>query len=43
MANNFKNEEQRRRWYDYNNKYSKENYRAFNIKLNRKTEKPLII
>lgn len=42
MPNIFKNDEQRRRWYDYNSKYSKKNYRTFCIKLNRKTDKDLI-
>ena len=42
MANVFKNDEQRKRWNEYNNKYSKENYRTFTIKLNRKSDKELI-
>lgn len=42
MPNIFKNDEQRQRWYDYNSKYSKKNYRTFCIKLNRKTDKELI-
>ena len=42
MSNIFKNDEQRQRWYDYNSKYSKKNYRTFCIKLNRKTDKELI-
>lgn len=42
MPNIFKNDEQRKRWYDYNSQYSKKNYRTFCIKLNRKTDKELI-
>ena len=42
MPNIFKNDEQRQRWYEYNNKYSRENYRTFCIKLNKKTDKELI-
>lgn len=42
MPNNFKNDEQRQKWYDYNTKYSKKNYRTFCIKLNRVKDKELI-
>ena len=42
MANNFKNEEQRRHWYDYNNEYSRKNYRAYCMKFNRVNDKDVI-
>ena len=42
MPNNFKNEEQRKHWNNYNNNYSKKNYRTFCLKLNRIKDKDII-
>ena len=42
MANVFKNPEQRKHWNEYNNKYSKENYRTFCLKLNKNKDKDII-
>ena len=42
MANVFKNDEQRAHWNAYNNKYSKENYKAVTIKFSKLNDKELI-
>ena len=42
MANNFKNDEQRAKWNEYNNAYSKKNYRAISLKLNKASDKDVI-
>ena len=42
MPNIFKNDEQRRKWYDYNSKYSKANYRTFTVKFSKTKDKDLI-
>ena len=42
MPNIFKNEAQRKHWNEYNNKYSKENYKTISLKLNKRTDKDII-
>ena len=42
MPNIFKNPEQRKKWNEYNNNYSKRNYRTFCLKLHRDKDKDII-
>ena len=42
MANVFKNDEQRKKWNTYNNKYAKKNYKSICLKLNKNTDKDII-
>ena len=37
-----KNEEQRKRWNDYNNGYAKKTYKSYNLKMNKEHDKDII-
>ena len=38
----FKDEEQRKRWNNYNNSYAREKYKSYNLKMNKETDKDVI-
>lgn len=42
MPNNFKNDEQRKRWNAYNNQYAKKNYKTICIKFNKESDKDIL-
>ena len=42
MSNNFKNDEQRRKWNQYNTRYSKINYKTITVKLHRKDDADIV-
>lgn len=42
MPNVFKTKEQRQHWNEYNNQYSKKNYKTITFKLNKRTDKDVI-
>ena len=42
MPNIFKNEEQRKKWNEYNNAYAKKKYRSVALKFDREKDKDII-
>ena len=41
-ARKFKNDEQRKRWNQYNDSYSKKNYKCYALKLNKNNDQDVI-